>query len=93
MYSGISFSSLRLRQRFLGEPASLARPTYSGWQHRAWASSDRLSSNPAARRDGLAELWSGGYPANTRWPSQVFFLTSFKHPKGIRRRICLEQNY
>jgi hypothetical protein len=41
------------------ERASLARPTSSGWQHRAWATADRtsassvesLSSNPATRSE------------------------------------------
>jgi len=44
------------------ERASLARPTLSGWRHRAWARADRtsassverLSSNPATRSDGRA---------------------------------------
>jgi hypothetical protein len=28
------------------ERASLARPTSSGWQHRPWATADKLSPNP-----------------------------------------------
>jgi primosomal protein N'' len=58
-----SSSSFRLRQRPVVERASLARPTSSGGQHRARASSDRtsassvesLSSNPVPRSDGVME--------------------------------------
>ena len=37
------------------ERASLARPTFGGRQHRALASSDRLSSNPGSRSGGVLE--------------------------------------
>jgi hypothetical protein len=55
---GVSFSSFRLRPR-PGCGARLAgEADMSGRQYRAWASSDRLPSNPAARSDGVLEYWS-----------------------------------
>jgi hypothetical protein len=71
--ASFSSSAFRLRRLLVVERASLARPTSSGWQHRAGASSDRLSSNPAARSDaptGIAPFAIEGEKHAFRlWPA------------------------
>jgi hypothetical protein len=58
--ASFSSSAFRLRRLLVVERASLARPTSSGWQHRPWATADRLSSNSASRSIGVSEYWSFG---------------------------------
>jgi hypothetical protein len=56
----LSSSSFQLRQSLGVQRASFAKPTSSGWQQRAWASSDKRSWNSANRSDGVLEYRSFG---------------------------------